>query len=183
MWGWCRRLVLSWHLASKKSWLSYMALLSLVLVFVFSSFDGLPALVASPLASSSSAPLPLNQTFTDLLYAYRQWDAQAGCEGYRRDWQKESPINPSLQNLSIVSCSSIKQKHVAVRVKEWTWLPDNLQNLYSCECGLTCMWTTSEVLADNPDVLVFESVTPPRKVNWFLCVNTLLGEFLLFQSV
>lgn len=51
--------------------------------------------------------------------------------------------------------------HVSVLVKKWTWVPDNLDNLYQCRCGLTCLWTKSNVLADHPDVLFFETSTPP----------------------
>lgn len=161
--GWWRR---SWKLASKKPWLSYTAICTVVFVFLLGSFDVLPAMVATnPSSSSSSSPhgLPLNQSFTDLFDAYKQWDAQVGCAGFRKNVKKINPHNPSLQNSNLISCQSLKQKHVAVRVKEWTWLPDNIQNLYSCDCGLTCMWTKSEVLADNPDVELYETVTPPRQ--------------------
>lgn len=46
-------------------------------------------------------------------------------------------------------------------VKGWTWIPDNLDNLYPCRCGLSCLWTKSPVLADKPDALLFETSTPP----------------------
>ncbi|KAL0326341.1 UNVERIFIED_CONTAM: Alpha-(1,4)-fucosyltransferase [Sesamum radiatum] len=51
--------------------------------------------------------------------------------------------------------------HVSVLVKGWTWIPDNMDNLYSCRCGLSCLWTKSSVLADKPDALLFETTTPP----------------------
>ncbi|KAH7292533.1 hypothetical protein KP509_29G073100 [Ceratopteris richardii] len=166
---WWRRLM-PWQLVFKKSWLSCTALLSLLLVLLLSSLTSLPAhlpmssgLSSGSSSSYSSLASPLNQSFTDLLDAYRQWDAHVGCANYRKIADKGFPKNPSLQDPNMDSCTSLKQKHVVVHVKGWTWLPDNLQNLYSCDCGLSCMWTTSEVFADDPDVLLFESVTPPRK--------------------
>lgn len=62
-------------------------------------------------------------------------------------------------------------------VKGWTWIPDNLDNLYSCRCGLSCLWTKSPVLADRPDVLVFENVVPPARVRF---VIDFLGKKLIF---
>eukprot|EP00250_Pteridium_aquilinum_P009027 c18393_g1_i1 orf=514-1758(-) len=164
--GWWSRSVIYWQLVSKKSWLSYTAVVCLLLVFIFSSFDALPVMVAMKPPSSSSfslSTLPLNQSFTDLFDAYKQWDAHVGCAEFQRNAKTGDPNNPNLQNPSIMSCPSLKQKHVTVLVKEWTWIPDNLQNLYSCECGLTCMWTTSDVLANDPDVLLYETVTPPHQ--------------------
>lgn len=58
--------------------------------------------------------------------------------------------------------------HVSVLVKGWTWIPDNLDNLYSCRCGLSCLWTKSPVLADKPDVVVFENVLPPARVRFVI---------------
>ncbi|CAA6667687.1 unnamed protein product [Spirodela intermedia] len=53
--------------------------------------------------------------------------------------------------------------HVSVLIKGWTWIPDNLDQLYSCRCGLSCLWTKSAVLADKPDALLFENAMPPSK--------------------
>ncbi|XP_061343764.1 alpha-(1,4)-fucosyltransferase-like isoform X1 [Gastrolobium bilobum] len=39
----------------------------------------------------------------------------------------------------------------------------NLDNLYTCRCGLSCLWTKSPVLADKPDALLFETSTPPNQ--------------------
>lgn len=58
----------------------------------------------------------------------------------------------------------LKLDHVSVLVKGWTWIPDNLDNLYSCSCGLSCLWTKSPVLADKPDAMLFETTTPPIQV-------------------
>lgn len=69
----------------------------------------------------------------------------------------------SLQNVDDgeLKCNELKMDHVSVLVKGWTWIPDNLDNLYSCRCGLSCLWTKSSVVADKPDALLFETATPP----------------------
>ena len=144
-------------------------------VFTISDMDTLfGALAGGPSSRTVKKkirPLPLFNTsssssFTDLLDAYNQWDAKVGCSSMSSDGNSGASIshNPSLQSPHPVACSSLKQKHVVVYIKEWTWIPDNLQNLYSCDCGLTCMWTKSQILADDPDVLLYESATPPRQV-------------------
>lgn len=81
----------------------------------------------------------------------------------------------SLQQLggeSEAECRELKMEHVSVLVKGWTWIPDNLDNLYSCRCGLSCLWTKSSVLADKPDALLFETTTPPiqRRIGYPLRV-------------
>lgn len=53
-------------------------------------------------------------------------------------------------------CGGFKLYHVSVLVKRWTWIPDNLDNLYSYRCVLSCLWTKSNVLVDKRDVLLFE---------------------------
>ncbi|XP_073143696.1 alpha-(1,4)-fucosyltransferase isoform X1 [Henckelia pumila] len=111
--------------------------------------------------SKSSAPEP----FQDLLKAFKNWDSQVGCarfrgkhEGFSRNGLKIS----SLQNADgEIQCGELQMKHVGVLVKGWTWIPDNMDNLYSCRCGLSCLWTKSQVLADRPDALFFETTTPP----------------------
>lgn len=105
----------------------------------------------------------LNNSFVNLFYAYKLWDAQVGCTQFREKDSMFRLINPSVQDPDSVSCESLKLKHVAIYVKQWTWLPDNIENLYSCGCGLTCTWTKSAVLADTPDAVLFESVVPPRR--------------------
>ena len=44
-------------------------------------------------------------------------------------------------------------------IKGWTWIPDNLSNLYSCWRGLSYLWTKSSVFADKPDASLFETST------------------------
>lgn len=73
--------------------------------------------------------------------------------------------NSSLQvgNGREYQCSELKMNHVGILIKGWTWIPDNLDNLYTCGCGLTCLWTKSSVLLDKPDALFFETTTPPSR--------------------
>ncbi|XP_022858168.1 alpha-(1,4)-fucosyltransferase-like [Olea europaea var. sylvestris] len=111
------------------------------------------------LSSKSTAPDP----FRDLFKAYRKWDSQVGCDRFREK-HKEGLGNGSMSLQDFegeYQCSKLKMKHVSVLVKGWTWIPDNLDNLYSCRCGLSCLWTKSSVLADKPDALLFETTTPP----------------------
>lgn len=99
------------------------------------------------------------------------WDARVGCKEYRKKHQGElglgfshnDTVNPSLQQPDAVECGKLKQQHVSILVKKWTWIPETLNNMYSCGCGLTCLWTNTEVLADHPDAHFFETYKPPLK--------------------
>lgn len=91
-----------------------------------------------------------------------------GCDKFR-----EKTNGVLLNHSKVVSlqefgggCGGFELNHVSVLVKGWTWIPDNLDNLYSCSCGLSCLWTKSPVLADKPDALFFESSTPPIQVGF-----------------
>ncbi|KAK6115522.1 hypothetical protein DH2020_007791 [Rehmannia glutinosa] len=111
--------------------------------------------------SNSSTPEP----FKDLFKSFKKWDSQVGCAQFRRKHRdsltKGSKIS-SLQNAEgEIQCVELQMNHVSVLVKGWTWIPDNMDNLYSCRCGLSCLWTKSSVLADKPDALLFETTTPP----------------------
>ncbi|XP_075519021.1 alpha-(1,4)-fucosyltransferase [Primulina tabacum] len=111
--------------------------------------------------SKSSAPEP----FQDLLKAFKKWDSLVGCARFREkhgEFLRNGLKISSLQNVDgEINCGELKMKHVSVLVKGWTWIPDNMDNLYSCRCGLSCLWTKSQVLADTPDALLFETTTPP----------------------
>eukprot|EP00252_Welwitschia_mirabilis_P012321 TRINITY_DN2733_c0_g1_i2.p1 TRINITY_DN2733_c0_g1~~TRINITY_DN2733_c0_g1_i2.p1 ORF type:complete len:290 (+),score=37.89 TRINITY_DN2733_c0_g1_i2:287-1156(+) len=140
-----------------------MATCSLVLL-VLSGFLGLPT--SYSVLSSVQKFQDSSKTFepfTDVVGAFRKWDTQVGCSAFRDKYERIPSNNTSLQEMDSISCSSLKQKHVSVLVKGWTWIPDNLNNLYSCRCGLSCLWTKSEVLADQPDAHLFETQTPPFK--------------------
>ncbi|MCE3215341.1 4-alpha-L-fucosyltransferase [Datura stramonium] len=84
-------------------------------------------------------------------------------KGLLGNWLLLNSSSVSLQNVDDgeLKCNELKMDHVSVLVKAWTWIPDNLDNLYSCRCGLSCLWTKSSVLGDKPDALLFETATPP----------------------
>lgn len=104
-----------------------------------------------------------------------------------RTTKNGSSSSSSLQEADGESeCGEAKTEHVSVLVKGWTWIPDNLDNLYSCACGLSCLWTKSSVLADKPDALLFETTSPPFRVYIFLSVISsvkLAYFFVLFCFV
>ncbi|XP_010534109.1 PREDICTED: alpha-(1,4)-fucosyltransferase isoform X2 [Tarenaya hassleriana] len=106
-----------------------------------------------------------NNSFTDIFGAFSQWDSQVGCARFREKHRVLIRVNVSSGSLQESGggsgCNKLKMDHVRVLVKGWTWIPDNLENLYSCRCGMTCLWTKSPVMVDKPDALLFETTTPP----------------------
>ncbi|PWA83205.1 fucosyltransferase 13 [Artemisia annua] len=147
-----------------------MLALSLLILF-FYIFIEFPS--ASP---SSQIPLPKSQSqsqlhtqfdpFESLLGAYKKWDSQVGCASF-----KERNVGLVQNGLNLTSlqvggeneCGGLKMGHVGVLIKGWTWIPDNLDNLYSCRCGMSCLWSKSSVLVDRPDALFYETTTPPLR--------------------
>lgn len=134
-----------------------------LLILLFSGFVEFPSVSSSiqsidrpRLSEAKSEPDP----FTNLISTFRKWDSQIGCARFREKVSVPSNGSSSLQELGH-ECSVLKMVHVSVLVKGWTWIPDNLDNLYSCRCGLSCLWTKSSVLADKPDALLYETTTPP----------------------
>ncbi|CAL8997902.1 unnamed protein product [Prunus brigantina] len=123
------------------------------------------------LSLTKSTPDP----FTNLISALKKWDSQVGCAHFRGKHheallqsQNQNGSSSSLQQVQLgieSECRETKVEHISVMVKGWTWIPDNLDNLYSCPCGLSCLWTKSSVLADKPDALLFETTTPPLQRN------------------
>ncbi|KAH9307593.1 hypothetical protein KI387_035504, partial [Taxus chinensis] len=104
------------------------------------------------------------EPFTEIYSAFKKWDAQVGCKDYSEKMMRVSPTrnnNTSLQDPDGLPCNALKMKHVSILVEGWTWIPDSLNNLYSCRCGLSCLWTKSKVLADQPEARLFETTTPP----------------------
>ncbi|CAG7904406.1 unnamed protein product [Brassica rapa] len=112
-------------------------------------------------SSSSSAASVSSDPFGDVLEAFRKWDSQVGCARFRENHRKGNLSSGALQESGGSGCGGMKMDHVRVLVKGWTWVPDNLENLYSCRCGMTCLWTKSAVLSDSPDALLFETTSPP----------------------
>ncbi|XP_059299414.1 alpha-(1,4)-fucosyltransferase [Lycium ferocissimum] len=145
-----------------------------LIILFFSGFLDFPRYTSSiPSAKnqilttiSTSNPDP----FSNLLVAFKKWDSQIGCAQFKKKHKgllgNGLLLNSSYGSLQNVDegelkCDELKMDHVSVLVKGWTWIPDNLDNLYSCRCGLSCLWTKSSVLADKPDALLFETSTPP----------------------
>jgi hypothetical protein len=61
-------------------------------------------------------------------------------------------------------CEEMKTRHVGVFVKGWTWIPDALDGVYTCRCGVTCVWSKAAAVVDRPDAMLFEGATPPQEV-------------------
>lgn len=152
---------------------------TILILFItgFLEFPSVSSSSSSSLLSSSSLTdykITAKRTvdpFVDLVGAFKKWDSEVGCSQFREKHKFVRNRSTScLQNVNgEIDCKALKMNHVSVLVKGWTWIPDNLDNLYSCRCGLTCLWTKSSVLADKPDVLLFETTTPPFQVN-FACL-------------
>ncbi|KAF2290960.1 hypothetical protein GH714_017386 [Hevea brasiliensis] len=127
----------------------------------------IPSPIRDRLSTTSSTPDP----FVDLVIAYKKWDSRVGCNQFRERYRNLIRVGSSGSNRSASlqeaggdsECNDLKMGHVSVLVKGWTWIPDNLDNMYSCQCGLSCLWTKSPVLADKPDALLFETTTPPSR--------------------
>lgn len=144
---------------------------ALIILFFTATFLEFPSAANSSIGASlfstlsrSAAPEP----FRDLPKAFEKWDSQVGCSQFRekhRELLGNGSKTSSIQNAGGgIQCGELQMSHVSVLVKGWTWIPDNLDNLYSCRCGLSCLWTKSSVLADKPDALLFETTTPPFQV-------------------
>ncbi|XP_059630905.1 alpha-(1,4)-fucosyltransferase-like [Cornus florida] len=140
-----------------------------VLILFFSGFLEFPS-ASSPIPSAKHSRLSSESEpdpFRDLLGAFKKWDSQVGCSLFREKHKEllrneSSSSSSSLQDVDgELECSELKMSHVSVLVKGWTWIPDNLDNLYPCRCGTSCLWTKSSILADKPDALLFETTTPP----------------------
>ncbi|XP_071710759.1 alpha-(1,4)-fucosyltransferase [Rutidosis leptorrhynchoides] len=137
-------------------------------------------LIDFPSATTSSIPVSTSQIksqpqsvpqsdpdpFQYLLGTFKKWDSQVGCSNFKQKHMglmRKGGNFSSLQVGDEHECSELKMNHVGLLIKGWTWIPDNLDNLYSCRCGLSCLWTKSSVLVDKPDALFFETSTPPSK--------------------
>ncbi|KAF6147899.1 hypothetical protein GIB67_014479 [Kingdonia uniflora] len=144
--------------------ITVMLTFTVVLIF-FSQFLEFP-LVSPSISPPQTSKHSIKQTpekypFINLLIAFKKWDSQVGCKSFKETHKVGFNNSSSLQDG--VDCGVMKMDFVSVLVKGWTWVPDNLDNLYSCRCGLSCLWSKSPILADKPDVLLFETTTPPAQ--------------------
>ncbi|XP_078434669.1 fucosyltransferase 13 isoform X2 [Wolffia australiana] len=143
--------------------IAMMGLSSLAALLLICRFIGFPPLASSishlGLADFSSSA---NDPFTDLSEAFRKWDEIVGCDRFREKHKAWKPNASVVQSENSGDCRGLGQSsYVRVLVKEWSWIPDNLDQLYYCRCGLSCLWTKSPILADKPDALLFENSSPP----------------------
>jgi len=149
-----------------------------VIILFFSGFLEFPSITTSITSYIKDSNFPIKTApdpFTDLFIAFKKWDSQVGCVQFREKYKNLDSFGSKGSNGSVsvqvvngdVGCSELKMQHVSVLVKGWTWIPSNLDNLYSCRCGLSCLWTKSSVLAGKPDALLFETARPPLQVFCF----------------
>lgn len=98
---------------------------------------------------------------------YKVWDSKVGCGKFREKIQDYEHRNSSFRSLQPdhLTCAELKQQHATVLVKSSTWIPDSLNGFYYCSCGLTCLWTKSEVLGYDADVHFYEGAGPPSVVS------------------
>ncbi|XP_010470321.1 PREDICTED: alpha-(1,4)-fucosyltransferase-like isoform X2 [Camelina sativa] len=141
-------------------------LLMMFFTLLILSFTGVlefPA--ASTSIPATKLPDSTSDPFSEVLLAYKKWDFRVGCARFKENHKDSIRGNVSSGSLQVsggeLGCGKLKMEHVKVLVKGWTWIPHNLENLYSCRCGMTCLWTKSPVLVDSPDALLFETTTPP----------------------
>ncbi|TVU00624.1 hypothetical protein EJB05_53924 [Eragrostis curvula] len=112
--------------------------------------------------------------FTSLLAAFSDWDSAVGCPRIRAKLAADgtsSGANATAMD-SVTGGAAWKGarcdelgavRHVGVLVKGWTWIPDALDGVYTCRCGVSCVWSKSSAVVDRPDALLFEGATPPQQ--------------------
>ncbi|CAN6440261.1 unnamed protein product [Victoria cruziana] len=153
-----------------------LVFISLSLIMPFPSPSISSIIRFSESGRSYSNGLYSQRPFVDSVDAFRAWDSVVGCDRFREKHKDSLPavaggrVNSSgtasssgLQDPEGAGdCSGLKMMHVNLLLKRWTWIPDNLDGLYSCRCGLSCLWTKSPALVDKPDAVIFETSTPPK---------------------
>ncbi|KAG2253977.1 hypothetical protein Bca52824_084113 [Brassica carinata] len=137
-------------------------LLIMFFTLLILSFTGILEFPPHPLRFPITIPPPPPPT------PYRRIRSETGLcsvQGESQGFDRGNVSSGALQDSDGSGCGELKMDHVRVLVKGWTWVPDNLENLYSCRCGMTCLWSKSPVLSDSPDALLFETTTPPLQVD------------------
>ncbi|KAJ4814148.1 hypothetical protein LUZ62_026714 [Rhynchospora pubera] len=102
------------------------------------------------------------EPFSDLKLAYDRWDSEVGCSQFREKFRRWKVNASVVQPADAVGCSELKLDHVSVWAKAVSWVPDILDGLYECRCGLSCLWTQNEVLAHPADVEFYQALGPPE---------------------
>jgi alpha-1,4-fucosyltransferase len=104
------------------------------------------------------------EPFAELRPAFDRWDSEVGCPRFRDKFRRWKVNETAVQQADSRDCPKFKLKHVTVWAKAVSWVPDVLDGLYECRCGLSCLWSQSDVLADRPDVEVYQAYGPPQTV-------------------
>jgi alpha-1,4-fucosyltransferase len=113
--------------------------------------------------------------FTSVLAAFGAWDAAVGCPSVRAKIGAANATTASAMaaitggaGWAGATCEDMKTRHVGVFVKGWTWIPDALDGVYTCRCGVSCVWSKAAAVVDRPDAMLFEGATPPLEVLHFV---------------
>ncbi|KAJ4756651.1 hypothetical protein LUZ62_091056 [Rhynchospora pubera] len=101
------------------------------------------------------------EPFSDLKSAFHRWDSEVSCTRFRDKLRRLKVDESAVQQTKGGDCSELKLDHVSVWAKVPGWVPDILDGLYECRCGLSCLWTRNEVLADPADVELYQFYAPP----------------------
>jgi hypothetical protein len=161
-------------------YLAPLIAIAIALAIFLPSFPGLP-LSFRISNREDDTEIPLNITtavdsigarqkeaFSDIKPAYDRWDSEIGCSRFRDKFRRWKVNESAVQQADGGDCSRLKIDHVSVLVMQVTWIPDILDGLYECQCGLSCMWTRNDALADQPDVVLYQYVRPPETAVKFL---------------
>lgn len=89
----------------------------------------LPRVPNSLLSSSDPSNPNPNFVFTNLIAAFKSWDNEIRCRRFKEILRQGRWIHQRCRVLMEES-NEIGMRHVSVLVKGWTWIPDNLDNLY-----------------------------------------------------
>jgi hypothetical protein len=92
------------------------------------------------------------EPFSDLISVFDRWDREVGCDRFQEKFKGWKVNASAVQEMDRYECSQLKMSHASVYVKLASWVPDILDGLYLCRCGLSCLWTRNEALADKADV-------------------------------
>jgi alpha-1,4-fucosyltransferase len=143
-----------------------------ILLLLLSGCYELPSTSSLTAAPASRFPTALDSVgsrdpaaFTSLLAAFRDWDAAVGCPRVRAKIAANATAVTGGATWGGARCEEMPPaRHVGVLVKGWTWIPDALDGVYTCRCGVSCVWSKSAAAVDRPDAMLFEGATPPPQV-------------------
>ncbi|KAJ3675194.1 hypothetical protein LUZ60_004236 [Juncus effusus] len=102
------------------------------------------------------------ENFSDLKPVFQKWDSEIGCIKFKNKFAGWTVNDSAVQKMDGGDCSEYKLDHVSVWARAVSWIPEVLDGLYECNCGLTCLWSRNEALADNADVEFYQALPPPE---------------------